>query len=422
MNKKICISSDFNFKKLKIFESFAGIGAQKKAISNIKKLENKFEITKISDWDARAIISYALIHHNKKFYKCFNKLSSWKDSEINKYLNDRDFSLNSKDISRITRKDMNFKKTLIAANIVTNNLSNIQNVRGVDIQNIDLLTYSFPCQGLSVANMGQHKGLRNNKSTSKFVWEIERILIEAKNNNISLPKYLLMENVKNLVSKKHLKDFQEWLNHLEGLGYRNFWTILDSSEYGWIQKRQRLLCISIEKKFFEKKLKKFDESNFKEWFHKKYSNSLSKENRKKIYFDIFSKSIKHIDEIISATPRDTPSRKRMAETSIDLISEAENKDYFVNTLTTKQDRDPNIGMIPLNSKVDGYLNKRFITTREAYLLMGFENKDFDLIKPFYQNNVLTKESLYRQAGNSIVVNILEKVFQFIDDFEKFEEN
>ena len=96
----------------------------------------------------------------------------------------------------------------------TNNLGDICKIDPSDIPGHDLFTYSFPCQDLSVA--GKQAGLGKG-TRSGLLYECEKI-IEAKK-----PKYLLLENVKNLVGKKFKPEFDKWLEYLEGLGYTNYW-------------------------------------------------------------------------------------------------------------------------------------------------------------------------------------------------------
>ena len=92
------------------------------------------------------------------------------------------------------------------------------------------------CQDLSVA--GKQAGLGKG-TRSGLLYECEKI-IEAKK-----PKYLLLENVKNLVGKKFKPQFDEWLKYLEGLGYTNYWQVLNAKNYGVPQNRERVFVISI---------------------------------------------------------------------------------------------------------------------------------------------------------------------------------
>ena len=117
-----------------------------------------------------------------------------------------------------------------------NNLGDICKINPSDIPDHDLFTYSFPCQDLSVA--GKQAGLGKG-TRSGLLYECEKI-IEAKK-----PKYLLLENVKNLVGKKFKPQFDEWLKYLEGLGYTNYWQVLNAKNYGVPQNRERVFVISI---------------------------------------------------------------------------------------------------------------------------------------------------------------------------------
>ena len=118
----------------------------------------------------------------------------------------------------------------------TNNLGDICKIDPSDIPDHDLFTYSFPCQDLSVA--GKQAGLGKG-TRSGLLYECEKV-IEAKK-----PKYLLLENVKNLVGKKFKPQFDKWLEYLESLGYTNYWQVLNAKDYGIPQNRERVFVVSI---------------------------------------------------------------------------------------------------------------------------------------------------------------------------------
>lgn len=117
------------------------------------------------------------------------------------------------------------------------NYGDISKIKAEDMPDHDLFTYSFPCQDISVA--GNQAGLIEGQTRSGLLWECEKI-IEAKK-----PKYLLMENVKNLVGKKFKADFDKWGEKLEQLGYTNYWKVLNAKDYGIPQNRERVFMISI---------------------------------------------------------------------------------------------------------------------------------------------------------------------------------
>lgn len=103
---------------------------------------------------------------------------------------------------------------------------------------IDLLTYSTPCQSISQAGL-QHGLAEDSGTRSSILWYTENAIRALQ------PKYLLQENVKALVSKKFFPDFQKWCNRVEDLGYTNHWKIMDSSQYGVPQHRERVFMVSV---------------------------------------------------------------------------------------------------------------------------------------------------------------------------------
>ncbi len=107
----------------------------------------------------------------------------------------------------------------------------------------DLWTYSFPCQDISVA--GNQKGINEN-TRSGLLYQVQRLLEVAKNEG-TLPKYLLLENVKNLVGKKFKSQFDDWLFYLDQLGYDTYWQVLNAKNYGIPQNRERVFAVSIRK-------------------------------------------------------------------------------------------------------------------------------------------------------------------------------
>lgn len=106
------------------------------------------------------------------------------------------------------------------------------------VPDFDLFTYSSPCQDFSQAGK-QAGGERGSGTRSSLLWECERA-IDAKR-----PKYLLMENVAALVSKKFLPLFRQWQLVLERLGYVNFVQKMNAKHYGVPQNRDRVFMVSI---------------------------------------------------------------------------------------------------------------------------------------------------------------------------------
>lgn len=133
--------------------------------------------------------------------------------------------------------------------------SDITKLHAADLQIVDtdsysyLLTYSFPCQDISLAGKGrgfskENQANEETKTRSGLLWEVERLLDECLAYNGNLPQILLMENVPAVHSKKNIADFQQWIDHLTKLGYKSVWQDLNAKDYGIPQNRQRTFMVS----------------------------------------------------------------------------------------------------------------------------------------------------------------------------------
>lgn len=308
------------------------------------------------------------------------------------------------------------------------NLVNIQDVEGKKLpKKIDLLTYSFPCQDLS--NVGAFHGYnlgidRNSGSRSSLLWQVERILNERVASKKELPKFLLLENVLALRSERHRENFEEWKNILSKLGYHNHEYKLNAYDFGLPQNRDRIIMISTlcrdndDKKNIEKY---FAEHNLED---EDYRNTLGL-NRKKLEecIRIDYKNKTYYEEAVECQPNDTKSRRKIWKDNYKIIDENnECKIDKVRTITTKQDRHPNSGNLYLEFD-NGKGNFRYLTPRECFILMGFDEEDFDKIKDNNfvtrgeKSKVFTRDKLIKMAGNSIAVNVLMEVFKQIKDIE-----
>lgn len=121
---------------------------------------------------------------------------------------------------------------------------NLVDVRTVDtskLGEVNLVTYGFPCQDISLA--GYQRGLEHEgeQTRSGLVWDAHRIIKET------MPEIALCENVKNLTSKKFAKEFEAILSNLEDIGYNNYWQILNAKDFGVPQNRERVFIVSIRK-------------------------------------------------------------------------------------------------------------------------------------------------------------------------------
>lgn len=221
-----------NDNKIKVFESFAGVGTQRMAL---KRLGINFESVGISEIDSHAIKSYAAIHTDY----LNTELPNLNDEEMYVYLEKINVPLNAKSFKNTARRLKGNKlKEMYLANKLSKNYGDISKINPNNLPDMDLFTYSFPCTDISLA--GKQKGLALGSGTrSSLLWECEKII------KVKRPKYLLMENVKALVNKKFKKDFNSWLEVLKGYGYSNYWQVLNAKDYGVPQNRERVFCVSL---------------------------------------------------------------------------------------------------------------------------------------------------------------------------------
>lgn len=150
------------------------------------------------------------------------------------------------------------------------NYGDISKIDWGEVPDFDLFTYSSPCQDFSNAGL-QRGGEEGSGTRSSLLWECRRAIIAKK------PKYLLLENVASLVSKKFLPLFNKYQAELESYGYSNFARVLNAKDYGVPQNRQRVFLVSIldptamyhfpEKMPMDKRLKDVLEQNVDERYY-----------------------------------------------------------------------------------------------------------------------------------------------------------
>ena len=233
-------------KPIRLIEFFAGYGSQALAL---KYLGVSFEHWKICEWAIKSIQAYKDIHMTYE-YNPSGVLDIPKE-EIIQFLYEKGISSNYNEpmtleqIKRLKEIDL---YTIYENIYVTNNLVNIQQVKGKDLDIVDtdkydyILTYSFPCQDLSLAGKG--KGMSDTSTRSGLLWEVERILTECHELG-TMPQILLMENVPQVHGTDNIKDFNKWQLRLEELGYKNYVEDLIATNYGIPQTRNRCFMVSI---------------------------------------------------------------------------------------------------------------------------------------------------------------------------------
>lgn len=356
---------------LRVFEAFAGYGSQTMALRNLK-IPHK--VVGISEIEGDVIFSYAAIHTDfidKK--NTIDELVPTDEEEMYKYLEQINVPLDYKTFENKARKlKYNKLREMYLANKLANNFGDIQKINPKELPDFDLFTYSFPCQDISVA--GFQNGLNAESGTrSSLLWECCKIIEEKK------PKYLMMENVKNLIGKNHKHNFDEFLLYLESLGYKNKWGILNARDFGVPQNRERVFCISvldqeIEFEFpkevkLEKTLNDILEKNVPDSYYLKKNQVLDEQLNQDVSYCLDSNYWKG-----------TTLESFLAKRRRQLVTDKKNE--------------------------EGKYMVRRLTPLETWRLMGCTDDDFIKASQFVSNT-----SLYKQSGNSIVVPVLEAIFK-----------
>lgn len=318
-----------------------------------------------------------------------------------------------------------------------------------DFKDIDLITHGSPCQDFSVAGK-QAGGDIGSGTRSSLMYETIRIVGKLR------PKYVLWENVKNILSSKHKHNFDAYIETMKNLGYNSFYEVLNAKDYGIPQNRERVYTISIrrdiqqsfnfpEKEELKLRLKDMLEEKVDEKYYlqdtkvDKIVNSDFMQEKKRI-------QEKDVCDTLLARDYKDPKCVRIGgifdgETSKHQAGSIYDKDGLAPTLDIMQGgwRQPSIveekeyQRAPLkflnrnqkniegdyafcvdSSNTGGIketqnnkIRIRKLTPKECWRLMGFSDEDFEKAQSVPMSNT----QLYKQAGNSICVPVLEKIFK-----------
>lgn len=325
---------------LRVFEAFSGIGTQRMALNNIGF---EHEVIGISEISESAIKAYNAIHGETR---------------------------NFGDISKLDTKD---------------------------IPDHDLFTYSFPCTDVSLD--GNLMGVSEGSGTrSSLLWEARRII------KVKKPRYLMLENVKNLLSNRFKDDFNTWLEWLESQGYNNYVKLINAKDFTNIpQNRERVFVLSILKE---------DDCGFS------YPENITRTSVLKDFLDepidnSFIVPESKFEKLIVPFESNT-ERHFIANTKKGYIV-AEPYDSFVYGYPNSTTRRGRVGYgvaqtiqteVMMGVVLEDFTIKK-LTPLECWRLMGV--KDEDYFKAL--NAGLRKTALYELAGNAIVVPVLERIFQ-----------
>ena len=359
--------------------------------------------------------------------------------------------------------------TYMALHGETENLGDITKVE--HLPECDLVCWSFPCQAMSIA--GKQEGMvEGSGTTSSLGWEVVRLLRDAKEKD-ALPEYLVMENVYAITNKRNMPEFERMQTALEEIGYTNSWACLNAKDYGIPQNRQRVFMVSSlshGKFIFPKpielttRLKDYLEEDVPEDYylkpeviakyeahkarHRAQGHGLGWEPQRgdEVSHTITTHPSKDFTNtiIIAGTLHTTNYDKMNRVYDPDGLSptietpSGGNKmpkviEYPAGTKRGYMEAHPGDGLVmerPHKARgtvqpqtaptlttgtgcgtgvVDDDLRIRYLSEREVWRLMGFDDARID--KAFAVTK--TKTHRYKQAGNGIVVQVLEAIFKGI---------
>ena len=275
------------------------------------------------------------------------------------------------------------EKAVRTYNALFDNRYKPQSVVGYDLKP-DILVHGSPCQDFSRAGK-RLGGNDEDKTRSSLMFETLKII---ENLGVWKPKVVVWENVKGVLDKDMIHSFKRYLAEMEILGYTNSFEVLNALDFGIPQSRNRVYTVSIlgEKKF-----------NF---------------------YNLERKKTRHISEFLEETRED-----KYIVTQVSMLKKIPESSLYIRdgfgylriiedkclTITTKQVRYPNAGIIKLEDNLF-----RYLTERECWRLMGFDDEDFNRALEEHKGiKGKLNGTLYKQAGNSIVVQVLEAIFREI---------
>lgn len=362
--------------KLKVLELFGGIGACSTAL---KRLNINYEIVDYVEIDKYAVKSFNAIHN-----------TNFEPQDISKW---------DKDVE------------------------------------VDLIMHGSPCQDFSPAGK-QLGGDEGSGTRSSLMYESIRIVEKLK------PKYVIWENVKNLLSKTHKHNFDNYLKTLEELGYTNYYQILNARDYGIPQNRERVFTISIlnNSKYFKFPVKQELKLKLKDMLDNDVDEKyyLTTEQIERIsHWKSYQKPFAHVHGRNSISPTLTARGAGEEHSGMILYSEEledttdlqneclyiknftkqgyleahEGDDVYITNIdkkrgTVQKDMIPTLKTSPDIGVVVEDLRIRKLTPKECFRLMGFNDYEFERA-----SKVNSNAQLYKQAGNSIVVNVLQNIFK-----------
>lgn len=241
----------------------------------------------------------------------------------------------------------------------------------------DILIHGSPCQDFSIA--GKQKGADEGSETrSSLMWETLNII---KQMGVWKPRVVIWENVKNVLSKHMLHNFNRYMEEMQKLGYTSNFEVLNAMDFGLPQNRNRVFTVScLDGTFF----------NFQ---------TLEK------------KPMRNIKEFLEDTEEE---KYIVTQPSVlrGIGSKGVNRSVIIKdfcyTITTNPMRCP-AQLVEINNGT-----YRYLTEKESWRLQGYADEDYyNALSVHPGVNGKLNRALYKQAGNSIPIPVLEAIFKQI---------
>jgi DNA (cytosine-5)-methyltransferase 1 len=426
-------------KPIRLIELFAGYGSQSLAL---KYLNADYESYRICEWNYKSFEAYRLLHFPDNHTDYSKDMSI---QQLREWMEEKGVSADwNKPMPKTTISHLseNNLREIYNSAMATHNLVDISRVSSSNLgierererQFTYLMTYSFPCQDLSLA--GKRAGMDADSSTrSSLLWQVERILGELKRDG-RRPDILLMENVIQVHGVGNTENFNKWLNDLHDLGYTSYFQDLEATGFGIPQTRNRCFIVSVlgEKSYefpqptkLAKTLKDMLEDKVDRKYYltqhqidgisawNTYMKPLENLSQKRVSNTLttregaYCSSMKLIEcdnPVIIATTQAHSTIKNNGEAPTITASGNQGR---VPMITCKRIGNPAVA-VPEDTGTVIYNGKRMsirrLTPRECFRLMGVRDDDFGRLCGNFSDSIL-----YHLAGDSIVVDVLMAIFR-----------
>ena len=411
---------------------FSGIGCQEQGIKDT----NLFDLTIVctSDINKDSILTYAILHCEltKELIGTYQNYPDRQKMVDELYYKNIGYNFKSNSCYNWENaSDFDLHKYWLAVQL-SNNLGDISKIE--DLPYADLWTVSFPCTNISLS--GKMEGLdKNSDTSSSLVWQQIRLLKVAASKN-ELPKFILFENVKNLISNMFIHSFNLVINELKLLGYNCYYKVVNAKDCGLPQNRERIYVVCIRndidnKKFefplpFDSNLRIIDildnnENSNENLIIARYLPNTNKDKQSYNSHKLFPLLIPTFTKYVKQRPNEIISLFHIKSNAI------ENKVSNEKLCQGNTIYDIN-GISPTVTAQGGGLGKHsglylcYDNVNDCYVircLSGIENLKLmgihlnKVVLQAIQDLNISKYQLSFQAGNGIATNVIKLIFEHL---------